>query len=201
MNRLPAFALLVLASSPSLATTYEVGPTHTYTTLNAVAGLLNPGDLVLVDGGATYPAALLFRNGSEALPITIRGVRANGQRPVFSGGTNTLEVQSNHTIVEGIELTGGSARCFYHHAHNVTLRDALDASGDPSEMASRASVARFAQAGIIPTSTNAVLSEVHRTWNRPDAGEIAKLYGLVSPNYTALAESYQKAQEVARQKK
>ena len=53
----------------------------------------------------------------------------------------------------------------------------------------------------MPTSTNAVLSEVHRTWNRPDAGEIAKLYGLVSPNYTAVAESYGKAQEVARQKK
>ncbi len=76
-----------------------------------------------------------------------------------------------------------------------------DASGDPSEIASRTSLARFAQAGIIPVSTNAVLSEVHRTWNRPDAAEIAKLYGLAAPNYQAVAESYQKAQEVARQKK
>src|SRR6476646_10491716 len=34
----------------------------------------------------------------------------------------------------------------------------IDASGDPSEMASRTSIARFAQGGVIPTSTNAVLS-------------------------------------------
>lgn len=74
-----------------------------------------------------------------------------------------------------------------------------DASGDPSLLASATTIARFAQAGIIPTSTNAVLSEVHRTWNRPEAAEVAKLYSLVSPHYAAVAESYQKAQEVARQ--
>jgi nicotinamidase-related amidase len=75
-----------------------------------------------------------------------------------------------------------------------------DASGDPSPIASATTIARFAQAGIVPTSTNAVLSEVHRTWNRPEAAEIAKLYALVSPNYAAVAESYQTAQEVARQR-
>lgn len=77
----------------------------------------------------------------------------------------------------------------------------VDASGDPSEMASRASVARFAQAGVIPISTNAVLSETHRTWNRPEAAELAKLYGMVAPNYAAVMESYGKAQDVAARKK
>jgi nicotinamidase-related amidase len=77
----------------------------------------------------------------------------------------------------------------------------MDASGDPSEMASRTTLARFIQAGIIPTSTNAVLSEVHRTWNRPEAADIAELYALVSPNYAAVVESYKKAQEVAKQSK
>jgi nicotinamidase-related amidase len=77
----------------------------------------------------------------------------------------------------------------------------IDASGDPSEMASRVTVARFAQAGVIPTSANAVLCEVQRTWNRPDAAEIAKLYTMVAPNYAALIESYQKAQDVVQQKK
>jgi nicotinamidase-related amidase len=75
----------------------------------------------------------------------------------------------------------------------------MDASGDPSDMASRTTLARFVQGGVIPTSTNAVLSEVHRTWNRPEAAEIAKLYALVSPNYAAVVESYQKAQDVAKQ--
>src|SRR5262245_11767218 len=75
----------------------------------------------------------------------------------------------------------------------------MDASGDPSEMASRTTLARFIQAGVIPISTNAVLAETHRTWNRPEAGELAKLYGLTAPNYAALIESYKKAQEVAKQ--
>ena len=74
----------------------------------------------------------------------------------------------------------------------------IDASGDPSEMASRTSLARFVQGGV-PTTTNAVLSEIHRTWNRPEAAEIGELYALVSPNYAAVVESYQKAQEVAKQ--
>ena len=72
----------------------------------------------------------------------------------------------------------------------------IDASGDPSEMVSRTTVARFAQAGVVPTSTNAVLSEAHRTWARPEAAELAKLYALVAPNYAAVIESYVKAREV-----
>ena len=75
-----------------------------------------------------------------------------------------------------------------------------DASGDPSEMASRTTLARFAQAGVVPTTANAVLCEIHRTWNRPEAAELAKLYMLVAPNYAAVMESYLKAQEVAKQK-
>src|SRR3954454_23115069 len=76
-----------------------------------------------------------------------------------------------------------------------------DASGDPSEMASRTTLARFIQAGVIPTSANAVLCETHRTWKRPEAAELAKLYALVAPNYAAVMESYQKAQDVIKQAK
>ena len=74
----------------------------------------------------------------------------------------------------------------------------IDASGDPSEMASRVSVARFVQGGVKPTSTNALLSELHRTWARPEAADLAKLYGLVAPNYAAVAESYARAQQAVR---
>ena len=74
-----------------------------------------------------------------------------------------------------------------------------DASGDPSELASRTTLARLAQSGIIPTSVSAVLSETHRTWNRPEAAELARLYGLVAPNYVAVMESHEKAQQAAKQ--
>jgi nicotinamidase-related amidase len=74
----------------------------------------------------------------------------------------------------------------------------IDASGDPSEMASRVSLARFVQGGVKPTTTNALLSELHRTWARPEAADLAQLYGLVAPNYAAVMESYARAQQAAR---
>jgi nicotinamidase-related amidase len=77
----------------------------------------------------------------------------------------------------------------------------MDASGDPSEMASRTTLARFIQAGVVPISANAVICELHRTWNRPDAAQLAELYCMVSPNYRAVMESYQRAQEVAQQQR
>jgi hypothetical protein len=73
----------------------------------------------------------------------------------------------------------------------------IDASGDPSEMASRTTLARFTQAGVVPISANAVLCELQRTWNRSDAAEIAKLYTMVAPNYAAVMESYDRAKNVA----
>ena len=75
----------------------------------------------------------------------------------------------------------------------------MDASGDVSDMANRTALARFVQGGVIPITTNAVLSEVHRTWNRPEAAQIGGLYAHVSPNYAAVVESYNKAQDVAKQ--
>lgn len=77
----------------------------------------------------------------------------------------------------------------------------IDASGDPSALASRTSLARFVQGGVIPISANALLSELHRTWRRPEAQDLATLYGLAAPNYVAVMESYQKAQEVMKQTK
>jgi nicotinamidase-related amidase len=85
------------------------------------------------------------------------------------------------------------------HAAGYDVYAVLDASGDPSEMASRTSLARFVQGGVKPTSTNALLSELHRTWARPEAADLAQLYGLVAPNYAAVIESYARAQEAARQ--
>jgi hypothetical protein len=47
----------------------------------------------------------------------------NGKRPVLSGGTNTIEIQGDHYVFEGFDLTAGSFRCVYHHSDDVTMRD------------------------------------------------------------------------------
>ena len=119
--------LLVCCASTAYSVTYQVGPTRTYTTLQAVAPLLNPGDLVEVDGNATYPGDLIFtRPGTSVNKITIRGIRVNGLRPIISGGTNTVEFRlSDHYVFEGFDVTGGSFRGIYHHAHDITLRDTV----------------------------------------------------------------------------
>ena len=77
----------------------------------------------------------------------------------------------------------------------------IDASGDPSEMASAVTVARLSQAGVIPTSTNAVLCEFQRTWNRSDAMQWGALYSELVPHYGAVWESYNTAQQAAKKPK
>lgn len=77
----------------------------------------------------------------------------------------------------------------------------IDASGDPSPMVSMTTLARLTQAGVIPSSTNGVVAELQKTWNRPEAGEFAEIYGEMVPSYQAVIESYQNAQEVAGQLK
>ncbi|HRD77400.1 MAG TPA: hypothetical protein PK264_15950, partial [Hyphomicrobiaceae bacterium] len=111
------------------AASYAVGPSRPYPTLQALlAGVtLQPGDLVEVDGNATYAGGVILRDsGSAALPVTIRGLRVNGQRPILSGGSNTIEFrQSNHVVFEGFEVTGGTSRCVFVPAAFITLRDLL----------------------------------------------------------------------------
>ena len=76
----------------------------------------------------------------------------------------------------------------------------IDASGDMSQMASQVSLARLVQAGVVPITTNAVVGEFQRTWNRPDAAKFAELYALFAPHYRAAIESFQKAHEVGGKK-
>ena len=119
-------ATIVAFAGAARATTYEVGPSKPFSTLQAVAPLLNPGDLVLVDGNATYPGGIVLdRAGSAASKITIRGVRIAGQRPLLSGGVNTNEFRASHYVFETFEVAGGSFRGIYHHADDIAIRDCL----------------------------------------------------------------------------
>lgn len=74
-----------------------------------------------------------------------------------------------------------------------------DASGDPSVIASQTTMARAVQAGIIPVTSNVVLCEMQRTWNRPDAAKWGAIYSDLVPNYRAAVESYQRAQQAVKQ--
>ncbi|WP_437317871.1 right-handed parallel beta-helix repeat-containing protein [Sorangium sp. So ce385] len=117
---------MLLAASPASGATYEVGRGKPYSSLAEVAPRLAAGDVVEVQGDATYPGDVIFKkSGTEAQKITIRGVRVNGRRPVLSGGTNTVVFGGNHYTFEGFEITGGASRCVFNRAHDVTVRDAV----------------------------------------------------------------------------
>jgi len=127
-----AFGAVSSFSMPGLATTYQVGPTRTYKTLQAVVDLLGPGDRVEVDGNATYSGGATFNNaGAVVNPITIIGIPISGKRPVLSGGANTVAFVSgdpytsgaDHYVLQGFEITGGSSRCIFHQAGDLTVRD------------------------------------------------------------------------------
>lgn len=126
-------AALAALSLQAPAAVYHVGPAQSYTQLTQVAGLLNPGDTVLVDGNATYQSVEFTRAGAAGAPIVIRGIRINGSRPIISGGTNTVaftspwpyESGADHYVFEGFEVAGGSFRGIYHQSDDLIIRDVL----------------------------------------------------------------------------
>lgn len=67
-------------------------------------------------------------------------------------------------------------------------------------LAGRNGGARALRLGRVkPSTTNARLSELHRTWARPDAAALAQLYALVAPNYAAVMDSHVRAQPAVRE--
>jgi hypothetical protein len=114
----------VLSPATASAATYAVGPGRPYPDLQAVARLLRPGDRVEVDGGATYPGGVVLReSGTARAKITLVGIRVGGRRPVIAGGATTLELRGDHYVLEGFDVTGGTSRCLFHHADDITVRD------------------------------------------------------------------------------
>jgi nicotinamidase-related amidase len=113
-------------------------------------------------------------------------------RTVRGTGRNTLIIAGVWTSV-CVAFPALDAKAAGYNVYAV-----LDASGDPSEFASRITMARLAQAGVIPTSANAVMCEFQRHWNRPNNNAFAALYVQVAPNYGAVIESFRRAQEAAQ---
>jgi len=122
---LAVLCVLVLALPRSAhADTYRLG-TSAAADFRQLADLpsLSPGDIVELEGGIDYAGGYRFEDaGSMASPIVVRGV---GGRPRIAGGANTIEAAANHYVFENLDVSGGSSRCFYHHADDITIRDSV----------------------------------------------------------------------------
>jgi nicotinamidase-related amidase len=68
----------------------------------------------------------------------------------------------------------------------------VDASGNWSAMATDLTIARLAHAGVVVVDTFAIIAELQKTWNQPDALNYANIFAdHVVPNYRLLIESHE----------
>ena len=120
-------------------------------------------------------------------PDFVKAVEAAGRKTLILAGTLTSVCMAFPSI---------SAAAAGYKVYAV-----VDASGNWSKMATDLTIARIMQAGVIPIDTVAVISELQKTWNRPDAAEFANLYAdFPMPEYRLLMESYDKAQAAQKAK-
>ena len=135
--------LLVAPAAPALAAKYTVGPAGSGKQFPSLAALfadpevdLEPGDLVEVDGNATYAGTgqvgIKMRGdegGAPGNPVRVRGLALNGKRPLLtmSSGDHVIKFErSNHVLFEGFEITGGGGgkkSCVQSEADGLVLRD------------------------------------------------------------------------------
>ena len=121
-------------------------------------------------------------------PDFVKAVEATGRKTLIIAGTLTSVCMAFPSI---------SAVAAGYKVYAV-----VDASGNWSKMGTDLTIARIVQAGVIPIDTLAVLSELQKTWNRPEAVEFANIYAdNPMPHYRLLIESYDKAQAVQKAKK
>lgn len=93
---------------------YRVGPKQKFKKVQDVVALLQPGDKVLVDGDATYPAPIFIPAelaGTKEKPITIEGLTKNGKKPLLKtlNATNMIEIEANNYIIDNFEIEGNLA--------------------------------------------------------------------------------------------
>jgi nicotinamidase-related amidase len=151
---------------------------------NGPNGPLMP-ELAEAAPGAVYVA----RKGEISAwenPDFVKTVKGTGRRTLIMAGVWT----SVCVVFPAIQA----------RAEGYDVYAVMDASGDMSEMASQVSLARLVQAGVVPITTNAVVGEFQRTWNRADAAKFAELYAAFAPHYRAAIESHQRALEVGGKK-
>lgn len=130
---------------------------------------------------------------------------------IYVGRKGEVSAWDNADFVAAVEATGRKTLimagvwtsvcvafpALQAQADGYNVLAVMDASGDVSKLASDAAMLRMANGGVQPVTTNTVLSETHRTWNRPDAPQWGSLYAELVPEYQSVVESYSRAQEAA----
>lgn len=164
-------------NAAALATMAKIMDLPVITTASAPDG---PNGPLMPEIARILPdATFVPRNGEVNAwdaPAFAAAVRATGRRTVLIAGVWT-------SVCVAFPALAAKAEGF-------TVYAIIDASGDVSTAASQVTVARLAQAGVIPTTTNSIVAEIQKTWNIPAAGDFAGIYAKTTPDYAAVIESH-----------
>jgi hypothetical protein len=122
------------------AGTLHVGPDRAMRSIQDAAPLLQPGDVLEVDGGALYEGMVVFRgNGTAAQPIIVKGIAVNGVRPRIAGTGGVphgavVKFMGAHYVFEGFDVSAAgdptATRVIYNVADDVTIRDTVVHDGN-----------------------------------------------------------------------
>jgi hypothetical protein len=118
--------------NPGPEATHHVGPAHTIKTLQEIAGQLQPGNVVEVDGDFEYTGGItLSVSGTIENPIIIRGKSINGKRPAIKQGPNAriIVIDGSNIVLDNIEVIGQPDETTRAgigvYANNVTIRNCV----------------------------------------------------------------------------
>lgn len=123
------------ANTPRAPQVFSIGPGDN---VEALMNNLVAGDVIEVEGDAIYPP-FIARNlsGTEALPITVRGIMKNGKMPTFYGSHSewpwTIGLRNAHSwkfenlAIVGAEAIGVRSDSHDTRVENCVIHDCLDA--------------------------------------------------------------------------
>ena len=137
--------LLIFCYQLSLATVWQVGPSHTYTMPSQVSTLVQNGDTVDIDAGS-YPSDVARWQAHNLLLRGVGGLAHLESNGMSWGDKAIWVIQGNNVTVEWIEFSecisssqnGAGIRqeglnltvshCYFHHNENGILAGALSPS-------------------------------------------------------------------------
>lgn len=133
---------------------------------------------------ATYVARQGQINAWD-MPEFVSAIEATGRRTLIIAGCLTSVCLAFPTV----DALAAGYRVFA----------VIDASGNWTQMATDLTLARVMQAGAVPIDTYAVIAYLMKTWNQKGWNEWRDLMAeLIVPKYGNLIESYDKAQQIAK---
>jgi nicotinamidase-related amidase len=134
----------------------------------------------LIDEVGALPGALFVPRQGEInawdSPAFRKAVAATGKKTLIIAG-----------ILTSICVTFPALAAL---AEGYKVFAVIDASGDSSLLTSQVTMMRLAHAGVNVITTHAVIADLQKTFNRPEAAALLPIYGALNSNYTALIESH-----------